>query len=70
LYLNIASRDDIDLAMTNGVNYPKGLLKWADELGIEICVNALDRLQCEYQEDRYRCSPLLRKMAAEGKTFY
>ena len=70
LYLNIASRDDIDLAMTNGVNYPKGLLKWADELGIATCVNALERLQHEYQEDRYRCSPLLRKMAAEGKKFY
>lgn len=70
LYLNIASRDDIDLAMTKGVNYPKGLLKWADEKGIQHCVDTLDRLQKEYGEDRYRCSPLLRKMAKEGKTFY
>ena len=42
LFLNIATKEDIDLAMTKGVNYPKGLLKWADELGIEKCVNSLD----------------------------
>ena len=70
LYLNIASRDDIDLAMTKGVNYPKGLLKWADEKGIQYCVDTMDRLHNEYLEDRYRCSPLLRKMARDGKTFY
>lgn len=70
LYLNIASRDDIDLAMTKGVNYPKGLLKWADENGITHCVETLDRLHNEYLEDRYRCSPLLRKMSREGKSFY
>jgi len=70
LYLNIASKEDIDLAMTKGVNYPKGLLKWADEAGIQTCVETMDRLQKEYGEDRYRCSPLLRKMAREGETFY
>jgi 3-hydroxybutyryl-CoA dehydrogenase len=70
LFLNIASRDDIDLAMTKGVNYPKGLLKWADEKGIQNCVDALDLLHSNYLEERYRCSPLLRKMAAENTTFY
>jgi 3-hydroxybutyryl-CoA dehydrogenase len=70
LYYQIATRDDIDLAMTKGVNYPKGLLKWADEAGIKHCVETLDRLQEEYREERYRCSPLLRKMARAGQTFY
>lgn len=70
LFLNIASREDIDTAMTKGVNYPKGLLIWADEKGIDWCVEQLDTLYDEYREDRYRCSPLLRKMKAEGKTFY
>ena len=69
-YLNIASRDDIDLAMTKGVNYPKGLLQWADEIGIAKCVKMMDKLHKEYLEDRYRCSPLLRKMARDKKTFY
>ncbi len=70
LFLNIASRDDIDIAMTKGVNYPKGLLKWADERGIDWCVEKMDNLYDEYREDRYRCSPLLRRMNKEGKTFY
>lgn len=69
-YLNIASKEDIDLAMTKGVNYPKGLLAWADEKGIQICVDAMDALHHEYLEDRYRCSPLLRRMARDQQTFY
>ena len=70
LFLNIASAEDIDNAMTKGVNYPKGLLAWADEKGMDWCVNTLDDLYNEYHEDRYRCSPLLRKMNRENKTFF
>lgn len=70
LFLNIASAEDIDNAMTKGVNYPKGLLAWADEKGIDWCVNTLDNMYNEYHEDRYRCSPLLRKMNRERKTFF
>ncbi len=69
LFLNIASAKDIDNAMTKGVNYPKGLLAWADELGIQWCVEQLDALYNEYHEDRYRCSPKLRRMAKEEKRF-
>ena len=70
LFLNIASSKDIDNAMTKGVNYPKGLLAWADEIGINWCVEKLDELYNEYHEDRYRCSPILRRMNKENKTFY
>jgi 3-hydroxybutyryl-CoA dehydrogenase len=70
LFLNIASAEDIDNAMTKGVNYPKGLLAWADKKGIDWCVSAMDELYDEYHEDRYRCSPLLRKMNKENKTFF
>jgi len=70
LFLNIASAEDIDNAMTKGVNYPKGLLSWADEKGIDWCVTKMDELYDEYHEDRYRCSPLLRKMNKENKTFF
>jgi len=70
LFLNVASKEDIDLAMTKGVNYPKGLLSWADEVGIQKCVDGLDELYNEYLEDRYRCSPMLRRMAKAGSTFY
>lgn len=69
LFLNIASAEDIDNAMTKGVNYPKGLLDWANEKGIDWCVEALDELYDIYREDRYRCSPMLRKMKEKGITF-
>ncbi|OUV75299.1 MAG: 3-hydroxybutyryl-CoA dehydrogenase [Flavobacteriales bacterium TMED123] len=70
LFLNIATKEDIDLAMTKGVNYPKGLLAWADEIGLENVLNQLEELYQEYAEDRYRPSPLLRRMIKENKTFY
>ncbi|MCX7552053.1 3-hydroxyacyl-CoA dehydrogenase NAD-binding domain-containing protein [Xanthomarina sp. F2636L] len=70
LFLNIASAKDIDNAMTKGVNYPKGLLAWADEKGIDWCVDKMDELYNEYHEDRYRCSPLLRRMNKGNKTFF
>ena len=70
LFLNIASAKDIDTAMTKGVNYPKGLLAWADELGIKWCVEKMDALYDEYHEDRYRCCPILRRMSKENKTFF
>jgi len=56
--------------MTKGVNYPKGLLAWADEIGIQNVVSSIDALYEEYHEDRYRCCPLLRKMAREELSFF
>ena len=70
LFLQVASKEDLDLAMTKGVNYPKGLLEWADEKGATYWVGQLDALQAEYGEDRYRASPLLRRMARFGKRFH
>lgn len=61
LFLGVASRQDIELAMTKGVNYPKGLLGWADEWGCDTCVQLIDALYADYREDRYRCSPGLRR---------
>lgn len=65
LFWRIASHDDIELAMTKGVNYPKGLLQWAAEVGYQHCVDTMDRLHATYLEDRYRCSPWLRQQAAK-----
>ncbi len=69
LFLNIASAKDIDNAMTKGVNYPKGLLAWANDIGIENCVKKIDNLYHEFHEDRYRCSPILRKFKDTGSNF-
>ena len=64
LYLGIASEQDIELAMTKGVNYPKGLIIWGKEKSFSWVVGKIDALYEIYHEDRYRCSPLLRKKAS------
>lgn len=66
----IGSAADIDLAMTKGVNYPKGLLTWGEELGLPVVLEGLEQLQQEYNEDRYRPSVLLRRMVREGQRFH
>ncbi|WP_207895854.1 3-hydroxyacyl-CoA dehydrogenase NAD-binding domain-containing protein [Hymenobacter gummosus] len=70
LHLRVASREDLELAMTKGVNYPKGLLRWADELTPAAVLQTLDALYEEYREDRYRASVLLRRLARAGQTFF
>ncbi|QQV01906.1 MULTISPECIES: 3-hydroxyacyl-CoA dehydrogenase NAD-binding domain-containing protein [Chryseobacterium] len=60
--LSVANDEDIELAMQKGVNYPKGLLAWGKEIGYSKISETLQNLYEEYQEERYRQSPLLRKM--------
>ncbi len=62
LFLGVASAEDIELAMTKGVRYPKGLLSWADEMTPARVLHLLEALQAEYGEDRYRPNPLLRRV--------
>jgi 3-hydroxybutyryl-CoA dehydrogenase len=66
----VASATDADLAMMKGVNYPKGLLAWSDELGTSWAFDRLVALQDEYAEDRYRPSALLRRNAREKRRFF
>ncbi|MCP2039062.1 3-hydroxyacyl-CoA dehydrogenase NAD-binding domain-containing protein [Chryseobacterium sp. HSC-36S06] len=60
--LGIASDEDLELAIQKGVNYPKGLLAWGKEIGFDKISETLQNLYEEYQEERYRQSPLLKKM--------
>ncbi|MCL1681036.1 3-hydroxyacyl-CoA dehydrogenase NAD-binding domain-containing protein [Elizabethkingia miricola] len=60
--LGIANDEDIELAMQKGVNYPKGLLNWGKEIGYTAISETLRNLYNEYQEERYRQSPLLNKI--------
>ncbi|OPC56274.1 3-hydroxybutyryl-CoA dehydrogenase [Elizabethkingia miricola] len=60
--LGIASDEDIELAMQKGVNYPKGLLSWGQEIGYKTISETLQNLYNKYQEERYRQSPLLSKI--------
>jgi 3-hydroxybutyryl-CoA dehydrogenase len=64
--MRVASPAEIELAMTKGVNYPRGLLAWGDELGAGAILATIESLQQEYGEDRYRPSPLLRRVAKNG----
>ena len=70
LHLNIASTNDIETAMTKGVNYPKGLLHWADEIGVDVIFEHLDSLYNWYAEDRYRPSILLKMKSMNNQTFF
>lgn len=70
VFMGIATPKDVDLAMTKGVNYPKGLLQWGDEIGLEVVLGRLQDLFDFYGEDRYRPNPLLRSMVKEKKKFY
>jgi 3-hydroxybutyryl-CoA dehydrogenase len=60
--LGIANDEAIELAMQKGVNYPKGLLQWGFDIGYDEVSKTLQKLHEEYQEERYRQSPLLNKM--------
>ena len=59
-----------DTAMQYGVNYPRGPLAWADEIGPDQVLTVLDNLAQGYGEDRYRASPLLRRLVAGGRRFH
>jgi 3-hydroxybutyryl-CoA dehydrogenase len=59
----VADPETIDLAMRLGMNYPKGPLTWAKEIGYAQICAILAHLQSEYGEDRYRAAPLLRRWA-------
>jgi 3-hydroxybutyryl-CoA dehydrogenase len=56
VYYGIASAESVDLAMTKGVNYPKGLIAWGREIGLPTVREQLTLLQSMYGEDRYRVS--------------
>ena len=70
VFWGVANAEDVDVAMKGGVNYPKGLLSWAEEVGLDRCVSKLDEMKALYGEERYRCSPLLRKRAQEERSFF
>jgi 3-hydroxybutyryl-CoA dehydrogenase len=70
VHMNVATPADIDLAMTKGVNYPKGLFAWCDEIGADRVLGWMTVLHEELGEDRYRPSPLLRRMASQKAKFF
>jgi 3-hydroxybutyryl-CoA dehydrogenase len=70
VFMRVATPEDVDLAMTKGVNYPKGLLAWGNEVGLPRVLEWMETLLAEYGEDRYRPSPLLRRMVGDNQRFF
>ncbi|MGO0790146.1 3-hydroxyacyl-CoA dehydrogenase [Herbaspirillum seropedicae] len=66
----VCNAADADMAMRKGVNYPRGPLAWANEIGIDTVNQVLHHLCATYGEDRYRISPLLQRLYASGRKFH
>jgi 3-hydroxybutyryl-CoA dehydrogenase len=63
----VGSAEDIDAGMVHGLNYPRGILAWADEIGLDQVLSVLDALVEELREERYRAAPALRRLVWAGK---
>ena len=63
----VGSAEDIDAGMVHGLNYPRGILAWADEIGLDHVLSVLDGLYDERREERYRAAPLLRQLGMSGR---
>ncbi len=64
----VANAEEIDLAVLHGLNYPRGLLRMADDFGIDKIVQKLNELYEKYGgEERYRANRVLKRMVEEGK---
>nr|MDO8098877.1 3-hydroxyacyl-CoA dehydrogenase NAD-binding domain-containing protein [Candidatus Njordarchaeota archaeon] len=63
----ITTAEEIDPAVLNGLNYPRGLLRMADETGIDGIVAKLRELHEKYKEERYKPNPVLEEMVKENK---
>jgi 3-hydroxybutyryl-CoA dehydrogenase len=61
-----ASRDDIDVAMKGGCNFPMGPLALLDLVGLDTSVAILDALYDEFRDPNYATVPRLRRMVAAG----
>ena len=63
----VGSAADIDAGMIHGMNYPRGILAWADEIGLDHVCALLEGLHDELGEERYRLAPELQRLAWSGR---
>ncbi|MCK9364890.1 MAG: 3-hydroxyacyl-CoA dehydrogenase NAD-binding domain-containing protein [Syntrophales bacterium] len=64
----VATKSDIDVGTLLGLGFPRGILRMADDIGLDVVVDELNRLYAKFKEARYKASSLLVKMVKEGKT--
>jgi enoyl-CoA hydratase/3-hydroxyacyl-CoA dehydrogenase len=64
---DVTTKEDIDTAVRVGMNWPRGLLAFADEYGIDRLVETLTALHEATGRDRYEPNPLLEEMVAADR---
>jgi 3-hydroxybutyryl-CoA dehydrogenase len=62
----MATKEDIDAAIVNGLNYPMGPLTLADFTGLDIVLFVADAVYAELKDPRFIAPVLVRKMVAAG----
>ena len=63
----VAQAEAIDEIMVLGMSHPMGPLKLADLIGLDTCLAIMRVLHRDLDDDKYRPSPLLEKMVADGR---
>lgn len=64
---HISNPREVDLLFEKGFGHAMGPLKTADLIGLDTVVNSLQILYESYQDTKFRCCPLLKKMVDAGK---
>jgi len=62
----VAEPEDIDKAIKLGLNWPMGPLQLLDYVGLDTTFNITQVFMNEFQDSKYRASPLLREMVRAG----
>ena len=62
----VATKEAIDGVMRLGMNHPMGPLELADLIGLDTCLAIMEVLHRGFGDDKYRPSPLLRRMVQAG----
>lgn len=63
---NVASPEDIDELFKECLGHKMGPLETADLIGLDTVVNSLNVLYESYQDSKFRCCPLLKKLVDAG----
>ena len=63
----VAEPEAIDTVMKLGMSHPMGPLTLADFIGLDTCLAIMEVLHRDFDDDKYRPCPLLRKMVEQGK---
>ncbi|HYA56079.1 MAG TPA: 3-hydroxyacyl-CoA dehydrogenase family protein [Nitrososphaerales archaeon] len=66
LHEGVADPEDIDKAVKLGLNWPMGPLQLLDYVGLDTTFNITQVFMNEFQDSKYRPSPLLREMVRAG----